>query len=85
MPCSIHGCVMASIADTTAVQRPRKRRQIEIGVALALAWVVVVIVLAVLAPYVGLQSPDEGDLLETVALPSLDHWFGARWFPLINM
>jgi peptide/nickel transport system permease protein len=67
---------MASIADTTAIQRPRKRRRLEIGVALALAWVVIVIVLAVLAPYIGLQSPDDGDLLETVALPSLDHWFG---------
>lgn len=67
---------MASIADTAAIQRPRKRRRLEIGVALALAWIVAVIVLAVLAPYVGLQSPDEGDLLEIVALPSFDHWFG---------
>lgn len=67
---------MASIADTIAIERPRKRRRLELGVALALAWVTAVIVLAVFAPYVGLQSPDEGDLLETVALPSVDHWFG---------
>lgn len=67
---------MASIADTTALARPRKRRRLELGVALALAWVVVVIVLAALAPYISIQNPDEGDLLEIVALPSADHWFG---------
>ncbi len=67
---------MASIADTAAIERPRKRRRIEFGVALALAWITAVIVLAVLAPYVGIQNPDEGDLLETVALPSVAHWFG---------
>ena len=68
---------MASIADTARDRSARaKRRRMEFGVAIALAWIIVVIALAVLAPYVGIQNPDEGDLLETLALPSVDHWLG---------
>ena len=67
---------MASIADTTAIQRARKRRRIEFGVAIALTWMIVVIALAVLAPYVGIQSPEEGDLLEVLSLPPAEHWLG---------
>jgi peptide/nickel transport system permease protein len=67
---------MASIADTTAIARPRRRHGLELGVALALAWLVLVIALSVLAPHVGVQNPDEGDLLETLALPSAAHWLG---------
>jgi len=48
----------------------------EIGVALALAWMILVIGLAAFAPAIGIQSPDEGDLLETLSLPSADHWLG---------
>src|SRR5262249_55565710 len=76
MPCSTHGCVMASIAEPVTILRPRKRRRMELGVALALAWMLLVIALAVLAPYIGIQSPDEGDLLETLSLPSAEHWLG---------
>src|SRR5690348_8901778 len=76
MPCSIHGCAMASIADTAAIQRPRKRRRVEFGVVLALAWLIAVVALAVLAPYVGVQNPDDGDLLEVLSLPSMEHWLG---------
>lgn len=46
------------------------------GVALALGWMLIVIVLALVAPYIGIQSPDEGDLLEVLALPSPEHWLG---------
>jgi peptide/nickel transport system permease protein len=67
---------MASIADTTALQRPRKRRSLELGAALALAWLIVVIALAALAPYAGLQSPDEGDFSAILELPSAAHWLG---------
>lgn len=68
---------MASIADTAAIQRPRKaRRRMEFGVAIALAWMILLIAFAVLAPYIGIQSPDEGDLLDILALPSADHWLG---------
>ncbi len=68
---------MASIAEPVAIQRPRaKRRRMEFGVAIALAWMTVLIALAVLAPYVGIQNPDEGDLLETLSLPSAEHWLG---------
>lgn len=67
---------MASIADATPIARPRKRRRIELGVALALIWMLLVVVLAVLAPYIGIQSPDEGDLLNALSLPTSEHWLG---------
>jgi peptide/nickel transport system permease protein len=67
---------MASIADVTPIARPRKRRRIELGVSLALLWMALVIILAVLAPYIGIQSPDEGDFTEVLSLPSAAHWLG---------
>jgi peptide/nickel transport system permease protein len=67
---------MASIADTTSLQRPRKRRSLELGVAFALAWMILLIALAALAPYVGVQNPDDGDLLDILSLPSVEHWLG---------
>ena len=69
---------MASITDGTAIApaRPKRRSRIEFGVALALAWIIAVVVLAILAPYVGVQNPDEGDLLEILALPTAEHWLG---------
>ena len=67
---------MASIADATPIARPRKRRRIEFGVTLALIWMVLLVALAVLAPYIGIQSPDEGDLLNALSLPTSEHWLG---------
>lgn len=69
---------MASITDTSpiAVPRPRKRRRLEIGLAFALAWLAAVIGFAILAPYIGVQSPDEGDLLNILSLPTAEHWLG---------
>ena len=69
---------MASIADTTPIARPRarKRRRLEFGVALALAWMILVIALSVLAPHIGIQDPDEGDLLDMLSLPTAQHWLG---------
>ena len=69
---------MASITDATTVRRASARRRggVEFGVALALAWMILVIALATLAPWIGIQSPDEGDLLETMSLPGADHWLG---------
>ncbi len=68
---------MASIADTAAIQRPaRRRRSLEFGVALALAWLILVVALAIFAPYVGVQNPDEGDLLDVLSLPTAAHWLG---------
>jgi peptide/nickel transport system permease protein len=67
---------MTSITETAPIPRSRKRIRVEFGVALALTWMLVVTVLALLAPYIGLQSPDEGDLLEVLALPSPEHWLG---------
>lgn len=67
---------MASIADATPIVRPRKRRRIEFGVTLALIWMLLVVALAVLAPYIGIQSPDEGDLLNALSLPTAEHWLG---------
>src|SRR5690349_2261534 len=79
MGCSTQGCVMASVADTTAPARParsRRERRIGISVAIAAAWLAVLVIAAALAPYLGLQSPYEGDLLDTLAMPSTDHLLG---------
>lgn len=69
---------MASITDTSpvAVPRPRKRRPLEVGLAFALAWLAALIGFAILAPYVGIQNPDEGDLLNILSLPTAEHWLG---------
>jgi peptide/nickel transport system permease protein len=67
---------MASIAEPVAIQRPRPSRNLELGVALALAWMILVVALAILAPFIGIQSPDEGDLLDMLSLPTADHWLG---------
>lgn len=67
---------MASITDTSSITQPRKRKKLEIGLWFALAWLLAVVGFAALAPYVGVQSPDEGDLLNILALPSPEHWLG---------
>lgn len=67
---------MASITDTVAIPRPRKRRRLELGVAFALAWLILLIALAAFGPWLGIQSPDEGDFLDILALPSSAHWLG---------
>ncbi|MDQ8731008.1 ABC transporter permease [Bradyrhizobium sp. LHD-71] len=66
---------MASIADTTAIARPRRRR-LELGIVLALAWLVLLVVLAALGPIIGIQNPDDGDLLDILSLPTAAHWLG---------
>jgi len=72
---------MASVAEPAAAappQAPRSRtaRRIGIGVIIAGVWLVGLAIAAALAPYLGLQSPFDGDLLETLAMPSADHWLG---------
>lgn len=69
---------MASITDTSpiTVARPRKRKKLEIGLALAIAWLAAVIGFAILAPYIGVQNPDEGDLLNILSMPTAEHWLG---------
>lgn len=66
---------MASIADTTAIARPRRPR-LEPGIVLALAWLILLVALATLGPYIGIQDPDEGDLLDILSLPTAAHWLG---------
>ncbi len=67
---------MALTTEVSAFPRRRRRRRVELGVILALAWMAVVIVLAPLAPYIGIQSPDEGDLLGMLSPPGTEHWLG---------
>lgn len=69
---------MASITDTSpvTVAPPRKQKKLEIGLAVAIAWLAAVIGFAILAPYVGIQNPDEGDLLNILSLPTAEHWLG---------
>jgi peptide/nickel transport system permease protein len=72
---------MASVAEPAVPaaaqpERPRTRRRIGISVIIAAAWLVALTVAAALAPHLGLQSPFDGDLLETLAMPSSDHLLG---------
>ncbi len=71
---------MASVAEPSALAaqpaRPRKARRIGVSVIIAAAWLVALTLAAALAPHLGLQSPFDGDLLETLAMPSADHWLG---------
>ena len=77
MPGSIRGCVLAAITEELAGgARARAPRRIPVGLALALAWLLGMVALAALAPQIGLQNPDEGDLLAPLALPSAEHWLG---------
>jgi peptide/nickel transport system permease protein len=70
---------MASVADSTPAVRPqrtRKERRIGVSVMIAAGWLAVLVITAVFAPHLGLQSPFEGDLLETLSMPSADHLLG---------
>jgi peptide/nickel transport system permease protein len=71
---------MAMTTDTvavTGVTKSRRRwRRLEWGLIAALVWLGCVVAAAVLAPYLGLQNPDEGDLLNMLATPSPEHWLG---------
>src|SRR5689334_591432 len=72
---------MASVAEPAAAAppqaaRPRAAPRIGIPVMIAIAWLAGLTIAAALAPYLGLQSPFDGDLLETLAMPSADHWLG---------
>ena len=72
---------MASVAEPVASATPqptrsRTTRRIGVSVIIAGVWLIGLTIAAALAPYLGLQSPFEGDLLETLAMPSADHWLG---------
>ncbi len=72
---------MASVAEPSAptgtqAAQPRAPRRIGLSVIVAAAWLVALTLAAALAPHLGLQSPFDGDLLETLAMPSAGHWLG---------
>jgi peptide/nickel transport system permease protein len=72
---------MASVAEPAAAApaqpaRHRGTRRIGVSVIIATTWLVALTIAAALAPHLGLQSPFDGDLLETLAMPSADHWLG---------
>jgi peptide/nickel transport system permease protein len=66
---------MASVAETAPFATARRRR-LPIGVSIALIWLLAVLVAAIVAPYVGLQNPYEGDLLDILSMPSAEHLLG---------
>lgn len=77
MPGSIRGCVLAAITEElVGGARARASWRVPVGLALALAWLLGMVAVAALAPQIGLQNPDEGDLLAPLALPSAEHWLG---------
>jgi peptide/nickel transport system permease protein len=65
---------MASVAETVVVRTTRRR--LPIGVSIALIWLLAVIVAAIIASRIGLQNPYEGDLLDTLSMPSAEHLLG---------
>ena len=77
MPGSIRGCVLAAITEElVGGARARASRRVPVGLVLALAWLLGMVAVAALATQIGLQNPDEGDLLAPLALPSAEHWLG---------
>jgi peptide/nickel transport system permease protein len=69
--------VAEMMASTSAAPaKPAVRKWLEPGLLLAVAWLLVLLVLAVLAPWLGLVSPEEADLLATLESPGAEHWLG---------
>jgi len=69
--------VLAAITEElVGGTRARAARRVSVGLVLALAWLLGMVAVAALAPQIGLQNPDEGDLLAPLALPSAEHWLG---------
>jgi len=65
---------MAQIAESLTVPRPRRR--LSVGAALAIGWLAALVLAAVAAPWLGLQSPYDGDLLDVLSMPSAEHLLG---------
>ena len=70
---------MAAVDDIVVPAPARGRRQ---GAAVwcAVAWIVAVLGAALLAPWLGLPSPTDMDMLATRAGPSARHWLGTDGF-----
>ena len=51
-------------------------RAVEPRLVLAAGWLVLLVVLAVAAPWLGVQDPQEADPLAALAAPSPEHWLG---------
>ena len=62
--------------DAPPVSRPRPSRWREPGLLLALAWLLGICLLAILAPVLGLPSPEDSDLTAVLAPPGAEHWLG---------
>ena len=54
----------------------KPQRRFGIGLIIALTWLLVVSLFAIFAPWLGVQNPDEGDLVQVLAMPSAEHWLG---------
>ena len=69
-------------ADDSAVPVPAPLRGRRLGAAFwcAVAWIVAVLGAALLAPWLGLPSPTDMDMLATRAGPSARHWLGTDGF-----
>ena len=65
---------MAQIAESLTVPRPRRR--LSVGAALAIGWLAALVLAAVAAPWLDLQSPYDGDLLDVLSMPSAEHLLG---------
>lgn len=67
-------------ADGIAVPAPARGPRLGAAFCCAVAWIVVVLGAALLAPWLGLHSPTDMDMLATRAGPSARHWLGTDGF-----
>lgn len=67
-------------ADDSAVPAPARGRRLGAAFWCAVAWIVAVLGAALLAPWLGLPSPTDMDMLATRAGPSARHWLGTDGF-----
>jgi len=68
---------LAASTDAPALAGPRRAaRRTDVGLVLAIVWLAGLTLLAIAAPWAGLQSPEEGDLVQLLATPSAEHWLG---------
>ena len=65
-----------TMASSSLPARSAARKWLEPGLLLAVAWLLLLLVLAVFAPWMGLVSPEEADLLATLEPPGAAHWLG---------
>lgn len=58
------------------VRSPARQRWREPGLLVALGWLLALVLMALLGPQLGLRSPEDADLVNTLSLPNAEVWLG---------